>query len=151
MHQCHSSAISFESLGKHWRTCSAICNTVCDLHLTYLYFHFFLLPQLHYCLDLLCVLPGADDAVAPPAGKEDRLWSRQVRSLQEHLRCTVLFPHPHCAAGRGWRAALWVLLFCNYFSEHVCAGTAEQHDASCSFFFQIMLFLSSYSFCPWSH
>lgn len=72
-----------------------MCNLVFSLSL-----------QLHNSVDLLCVLPGADDAVAPSTGKEDRLRSGQVRPLQEHLRCAVLLPHPHCVAGRGWRTAL---------------------------------------------
>lgn len=108
-----------------------IYNTVCDPHLTYLYFYFFLLLQLHYCVNLLCLLPGADDALAPSAGKEDRLRSGQVRPLQEHLCCSVLLPHPHCAAGRGWRAALWVLPFHSFF--RTCLHRSCRSDARCSF------------------
>lgn len=72
----------------------------------------FPLLQLHYCVNLLCILLGADDAAAPSAGEEDSMWSGQIWSLQEHLRCPVLLPHPHRAAGCGWRTALWVLMSC---------------------------------------
>lgn len=81
----------------------------------------FLSLQLHYCVNLLRLLPGADDAIAPSAGKEDRLRSGQDGPLQEHLRRVVLLPHPHCAAGCGWRPALWVLPF-----SPLCQNTSAQ-------------------------
>lgn len=82
-------------------------------------------PQLHHRINLLRILPGADDAAAPPAGEEDCMWSRQIGSLQEHLRCSVLLPHPHCAAGCGWRAALWVSVRL-YSSVHIHLSTVFQ-------------------------
>lgn len=87
----------------------------CDLlytlaHCLWLNSLFFYFPQLHHCVNLLCILLGADDAAASSVGEEDSMWSGQIWSLQEHLRCSVLLPHPHCATGCGRRPALWVLM-----------------------------------------
>lgn len=62
--------------------------------------------QLHHRAHLLCLLPGADDAAAPPAGEEDSVRSGQVGALQECLRGALLLPHPDGAAGGGRRSAL---------------------------------------------
>lgn len=65
--------------------------------------HFF---QIHNSADLLCFLFGADDDAEATTGEEDRLWAGQVRPLQKHLCCSLLLPHPHCAAGSGGRTAV---------------------------------------------
>lgn len=63
-------------------------------------------PQLHHRADLLCLLLGADDAAAPPAGQEDSLRSGQVGAFQECVCSALFLPHPDRPAGSGRRSAV---------------------------------------------
>lgn len=95
-----------------------------------------------FCLVLMMLLrPLLVKKIACGLGKSDRFKSIYA-ALYFFPILTVLQ-----AVGGGLLCE-----FCLFtaFSEHVCTGAADLMCAA-PFVFQIMLFLTSYSFCPWSH